>query len=240
MDYISGTDVWFSHMFIANGEPFIPDVGSVKYTVLDHSGAPIAGLADVAVTTDSTTFQIGLTIPAANNTVAAGKKFERRTIVIQYLRAGAANRAVKAYRLVPLLNHSVEPQHVRSFFGLQEKELPDAEIDLLAAYLYVEDDFTGVSLDSLLASGTTQELAANECIKLRAVIEVLPSVKQRMAQKETNGVVGFERPVVKDFDDIERKAMERYAAARVQALGLTDTVVSFILTTTDSDPITGA
>jgi len=240
MDYISGTDVWFSHLFIHDGEPFIPDVGSVKYTVLDHAGAPIAGLADVAVTTDVTTFQIGFTIPAVNNTVAAGKRFERRTVLIQYLRAGAANRTVKAYRLVPILNHSVEPQHVRSFIGLQQKELPDAEIDLLAAYLYVEKDFTSASLDALLASGTTQELAANECIKLRAVLAVLPSVKQRMAQKETNGVIGFERPTVVNFDDVERIANERYAAARVEALNLTDTVVSFILTTTDADPITGA
>ena len=237
MDYFTETDVNLNIILSQDGEPFIPDVGSVKYNLYDHTGTPL--ISNVAVETTTTTFSIQVTVPATDNVIASGRRFERRTIVVVAARGGKFHRQVVSYRLTPFLNHSVLPSQVRAFMGAQEKELPDEDIDLFAAYLMVEKDFNADRLTAALASGTTQELAANECIKLRAVLDVIPSMKQRIAQSETNGVIGFERPTMTDFGEVERAAQARYYSAKMEALGLTETAPTLILTTTDADPITG-
>lgn len=238
MDYFHGTDISLSIILSKDGEPFIPDMGSVKYSVYGHDGTPLA--ADVPVVTSSTTFQIQVEIAASANAIAPQRKFERRTVVVNSNRGGQYHRQTATYRLVPFLNFAIQASQVRGFIGVQEKELPDEDIDLVAAYLYVEKDFTDTRLAEALASGTTQELAANECIKLRAVLDVLPSIKQRIAQSEKNGIIGFERPTMTDFGEVERAAQDRYYSSKMEALGLTETAPVLILVTTDADPITGA
>lgn len=240
MDYFNGTDVGINIIFERDGEPFIPDVGSVKYTVYDHTGIPLSGLEDIEVTTTTSTFSVDVVVPANQNTIDPERKFERRTIIVTATTNGQHHRQVVIYRLVPFLNHSVEPHQVRGFIGVQEKELPDEDIDLFSAYLYVEKDFTTERLNEALASGTTQELAANTCIMLKAVLDVLPSVRQRIAQKETNGPIGFDRVTITDFDEVERAAQARYYSAKMEALGLIETSFSIVLVTQDADPITGA
>ncbi len=241
MDYIGGLDANVPFTFIREGAPFIPDVGTVTFTVLNHVGVAIAGLTDVPVTTTTTTFQFNVHIPAVNNDIDVLKSFERRTIVVSYQKDGVYERDVLGYRVIPVAHYSVEPKDIRSFIGLQDKELGDEDIDLFASYLYVQKDLgTSYSLDSLLVSGTTQELAANEMIRMRGVLDVLPSVRQRISQEETNGVTGFKRLTIKDFDAIEAVALGRYAAALSETVISTETATTLVLFTEDADPITGA
>ena len=239
MDFFIGTDVNLKIVLQRDGEPFIPDVGSVKYTVHDHTGAPISGLQDVDVVTTTTTFAVSVNVPAAQNQVAVQRKFERRTVVVTCSRDGVAHRQIGTYRLVPFANYSVTTAQVRSFIGVQEKELEDEDVDLFAAFLFVEEDFGAANLIDALNSGTTREIAANECIKLRAVLEVLPSVKQRIAQQESHGTIGFQRASITDLNGVETAARDRYYSAKMAALGLTEGTITLVLTTTDADPITG-
>jgi hypothetical protein len=241
MDYFAGTDILFTHKFVGEGEPFVPDPNTVKYTVYDHSGAPIAGLIDVPVATTSLTYQISFTIPAVNNSIGVGKNFERRTVVVMYQRGGADTRDVQSYRIIVMGLYSVEPKDVRSFIGIQEKELNDDEIDIYAAYMYVKQEFGDtIAIDTALTSGTTQELAVNELIKLRAVIDLIPSLRQRIAQEESNGVTSYKRLNIKDFNEFEAAVLGRYSAVMTEVLDLTGVDVTLVLTTTDADPITGA
>ena len=241
MDYFAGTDILFTHRFEQEGESFSPDPNTVEYTVFDHAGAPISGLTNVPVVTGPTDFQVSFTIPAINNQIGVGKNFERRTVVVKYHYNGFEKRDVRTYRTIPMGLFSVSPHDVRAFIGMQEKELRDDEIDLFAAYLYVKKDLgTVVAIDTALTSGTTDELAVNELIKLRAIIALLPSLKQRMAQEETNGVTGFKRVDLKDFSSFEAHVLGRYAAALEVVLAQTAAEFTLVLTTTDADPITGA
>ena len=239
MDFIGGTDTLLTFVFEKSGEPLVPDISSVKYTVLNHAGTPIVGLIDIPIITAADTWQVHFVVPAINNTIDVGKKFERRTVFISYTTGGKYERGVLQYRLIPLMNFSAQPKDVRAFIGVQEKELPDEDIDLLSAYLYVERDLGTTAIAPLLSSGTILELAVNNAIKAKAVLDVLPSIRQRMAQEETNGVTGFKRLKITDFVDIEAKALALYAEAFVELLNTVEESLTLVLVTEDADPITG-
>lgn len=239
MDYLSGTAALVNIEFIQDGEAFVPDVGSVEYTVIDHSGAAIVGLQNIPVATTVDTWKVGILIGALYNSVDPSKKFERRTIVVTYTVDGVYGRTSKQYRIIPFLNHSVTPNDVRAFIGVQEKELPDSDIDLLRAYLYVEEAISPTDIGPVLASGTVQELAANRAITAQAVIDVLPSLRQRIAQEETNGITGFKRLTIKDFAEVEMAALNALNDAILEVLNPVVEDMTLILTTTDADPITG-
>ena len=239
MDYVGGTDTLLTHRFVRSGEPFVPDTGTVKYTVSDHDAVPISGLVNVPVTTNNSTFQITFVVTAINNAISLSKDFERRFVSVSYERDGQAYTDEFQYRLRPATKYSVSAQDVRSFIGLQDKELEDFEIDLFNSYLIAKRDLGTISIDTLLSSGTIQELAANGMIKAQAVLSVLPSVKQRMAQEETNGVTGFKRVQIKDLLDVELAARNLYANALTELVIPVDAALTLVLTTTDADPITG-
>ena len=240
IDVTSGSDAFLNFQFIEGGEPFIPDVGTVTYTVLNHSGTPIVGLIDVPVTTTTSTFQIPIVVAAINNTINVSKKFERRVVIVKYQRGGIYGRGVINYRVISTMYFSVTPTDVRNFIGLQEKELEDKDIDLINSYLYVQRDLDTIDIDALLTSGTTDEIAANEMIKMRTVLDVLQSVRQRISQEETNGITGFKRLTIKDFDSLEMVARGRYEQAFSDLSDVVVADITLILTTTDADPITGA
>lgn len=240
MDTIEGTDFILNVLLQNDGAPFIPDNGTVSFTVIDHTGQPLVGYQNVPVTTTPTTFQIAVTLPSTVNSIGSGRKFERRTVVVSGQTAGRPFRITEVYRVIPYLNFSVTPQQVRAFIGLQKKELDDQDIDLLSSYLAVEEDIGSDILSQALSSGTVTEFAANDCIKLMAVLKVLPSVKNRMSQSEQDGTISFTRPVIKDFKEIEAAARDMYFAAKLAVTGEVENTLSLVLVTTDTDPITGS
>lgn len=239
-DYLAGSNVTLMVELSEAGAPLIPDSGSLTYTVRDQEGAAIPGLTDVPVTTGPTTFRVSITIPAINNAIAVDKRFEKRTVTFNYLVSTNAKQQSVAYRLTAFLNHIVTGGQIRGFIGVQQHELPDEEIDLMVAFLKVEKVVGLAELADALSSGTTVELSANEMIRMQAVLDVLPSLKQRIAQSETNGLKGFSRPVIRDFSDVEQKAKDRYADALTDTTGrTTDSAHSLAVLTQDTDPVTG-
>lgn len=238
-DFLAGTDVTLTVMLAEAGAPLIPDAGSLTYTVRDQEGAAIPTLTNVPVTTGPTTYQVPILVLAANNVITDGRRFEKRTIALNYLVNGIGKQQIATYRLTAFLNHSVTPGQIRGFVGVQQHELPGEEIDLLISFLKVEKVVGLAELGAALASGTTVELSANEAIRMQAVLDVLPSLKQRIAQSETNGLKGFSRPVIRDFSDVEQNARDRYSDALTDITGRTDTTFTLAVLTQDTDPITG-
>ncbi|CCV12940.1 hypothetical protein [Mesorhizobium sp. STM 4661] len=238
-DYLDGANVTLMVTLVDGGVPVVPTVGSLTYTVRDQEGVAIPALTDVPVTTGPTTFNISVVIPAVNNAVAVGRRFEKRTVTFDFLMNGVSKQQITTYRLTAYLNHSVTPGQIRGFVGVQQHELPDSEIDLMIAFMKVEKEVGLEELGIALASGTTVELAANEMIRMQAVLDVLPSLKQRIAQTETNGLKGFSRPVIRDFSDVERQAQGRYAEALQETTGRTGVDLPLAALTQDTDPITG-
>jgi len=238
LDYVGDTIVRLPVTLIRNGDPLVPNVGTVTYSIFDHSGGAVAGQQDIPVTTTATTFRLTLEIPASVNTIGADKRFERRTVVLSFEAQGAAGTQTTVYRLTPRLNHSVTAAQVRSFLGVADHELLDADIDLAIAYFMVEAQIGQTTLEAALTSGTTNELAANDIIKMTAVLDVLPSLKQRLAQEEQNGVKMFARASIKNFDELRADAERRLNVALETLIIGDGTDLVLVVVTQDVDPIT--
>lgn len=239
MDIIGGTPSALTIPFIIGNQPVAPDVGSVTYTIRDHVAAPMDGLTDIAYLTTPTTYQMTILVPSSAHQIDAARRFERRSVVVKFQVNGAEVQITRNYRVVPELLHSTTADQVRSFIGIEEHELPDSDIDILSAFMAVEKVVGAAELTAALSSGTTAELAANTMICMRAVLDVLPSAKQRMAQSEKNGVKEFSRVDLKELDKLKGEAEDRYQEAFDEIVVRTETTVSYFLVTTNTDAITG-
>jgi hypothetical protein len=128
---------------------------------------------------------------------------------------------------------------VRAFIGTDIGELPDAEIDLVAAY-YDLTTLVGVTtLATALSSGTELEIRSNDAIKAIAVLRALPGVRQRMLKRAEDGTLKSERFTI-DFDRLAADAAALIARA-VNEVGGVDAVapVIFVLAGPATDPVTG-
>lgn len=240
-DFFSGETVKLSFVFGLGDEPAIPDIGSVTYTVFSAGGLPLAGLENVSFTTNAASFGGTITIPAAENGIAPGKTFDRRSVLIRWTEDGADDWMRIGYRLIPNTPYSVTPATVRSFLGVNKNELPDEEIDLFGAYIYVQEAVSDPTiLTAALSSGDRTELVANDVIAMRCAIDIIPSLQNRVAQSEKNGVMGFDRIKIKDFSQLLADAYARYhnGLSLVDTNASTAADVTLLITTTDTDPIT--
>lgn len=238
MDVIGGTSATLLIRFENAGRPVIPNVGSVTFTVLDHVGVPLPAMSDVPMTTTNTTTHVSLVIPGSENFVGASRLFDKRTVVVNYLQGDAARQIRLSYRVIPQPLYATDPQAVRAFLGLPDRDLPDDVIDIFHAYLQTRAEV--ITLDEALISGDMAEINANEAITMKAVLMVIPSLQQRLAQRESNGILEFQRLSIKDFRDLERAAAGRYAAARDSILGTQTVDAEIFMLTTTTDPFTGA
>ncbi|WP_185828259.1 hypothetical protein [Rhizobium ruizarguesonis] len=239
MDVIGGTPSALTIPLMVNNQPVAPDVGSVTYTVRNQAGAPMAGLEDLAYLTTPTTYQLTILVPSSAHQIDPSRSFERRSVVIKFTVQGQEVQLTRAYRVVPEPVHTITGQQIRAFIGIEEHELPDTDIDIFSAFLTVEKEVGASDLVNALTSGTTDELAANTLICMRAVLDVLPSAKQRMAQSEKNGVKEFSRVDLKELDKLKIEAEKRYQEALDQVVVKTEVTPSLFLITTNTDAITG-
>lgn len=223
-----------------DGEPFLADTGSVSWSLRLHDGTLDPARTNVAFTNLSDTTLLIL-VPAVANALAVGRLFEKRTVVVRGLHGGQPFVATTQYRLAPWLNHSVTNDLVRAFIGTDAGELPDADIDLVAAYY---DLATLVGVDTLataLSSGTELEIRANDAIKGIAVLRALPGVRQRMLKRAEDGTLKSERFAI-DFDKLAADAAALVTRAGLEVGGIDDTAVApviFILAGPTTDPVTG-
>lgn len=239
MDIIAGTPTALTIPFVLGTVPVAPDVGSVSYTVKDQSGSSMVGLTDLQYLVTGTVYQMQILIPSSAHQISTSRRFERRSVVVSFKVGGDEAQITRTYRIVPEPIHTVVPSDVRSYIGIEEHEMPDDEIDLLSAFLLVEKDIGVDVLTPALTSGTTAEIAANTLIRMRAVLDVLPSAKQKMAQSEQNGVKQFSRVDLKELDKLKVEAERRYQEALDELVIPVETAVTYFLTTTNTDAITG-
>lgn len=241
LDFIAGEAGKLPIKFERGGAPLLPAVGSVFFTVRDHAGVPMSAYSNVAVTTDPTTFSVSLDIPAGVNTIANGKFFERRTLSVAYVVGGVSYLDSYSFRIIPFLNHSVTPDAVRGFIGVNDGELENSDIDITAAFMKAGVEVGMEAMATALASGTLKEIKANDLVLMRTVLDVLPSLKQRIAQREEDGVKSFERPKIIDFTALQTEAERRY----LDAYGIVfegivaETDYTIFAVTQDTDRLTG-
>lgn len=221
--------------FTQNGQPIVPDLGSVTYTLYGQNGTPVLSDQPVAIPAGATSITI-ITPPEHD---VRTLKYEKRTVVVRWLKGAAPYTQRVVYKLYPFLNHTVTEDEVRSFLGVSKAELEDHEIDLLESYRWVENKVTEAALENALESGGDIEYKANKSILYVACLSVIPSLKLRLAKARSDGPLSWTRFDVENFLELEafiRRELD-------EALGVIDLQPegTYILITksTPTDPITG-
>lgn len=234
LTFIQNSPLAVPVFFEANGEPFVPDVGSLYWRLLDQTGAQLAPWT--AFTTTNTRTMIGLTSQV--NLVASGIS-ERRHLMVKGLRGTMAFDITIPYRLTTFTGRSCTAHDVRKFLGVGESELPDNDIDLDEALLSTADVAGSTELLAALQTDDAKGRAANDAIIARCVHKLVPSLQQRFSRKESDGRSVMERFDL-DFPMIAHAAAEQFQRG-VIALSTATAVQRTLVQFTDRvDPLTGS
>ena len=220
LTFITGEDVTVAVPLQRDGEPFLADENSVTWSLRDHTGAiALAG----QIPLDATDTSITVLIPAAENTILAGRRFEKRFLIVKGTVEAQDFQIQVPYRITPWLNHTVTTDAVRAFIGtFAQGELPDGDIDLMSAYYDIADVVGDDVLEVALGSGGQVETTANDAIKAAAVLRVLPGMQARLSKREEDGVMKVERFPV-DLDKIAAEARSIITRAVRLVSGVDDT-----------------
>jgi len=221
-------------LFRQQASPVIPT--SASYTLYDTAG--VALLSDQTITVGPTTTQAAIAVAAQYNGIATD--FEKRTLLVKYVYSGRTYYERVVYQLTKWLNHSVSFDQIRNLLGVNVHELKDDDIDLTRAYFEIQTLITAAVLEPALVAGDIREINANIAIACQAALNVLPSLKTRIAQQESDGPRGFSRPMIRDFSDLEASLRSQQAAALDLATGRLVSSPVFVVLTTPIDPVTGA
>lgn len=224
--------------FTESGEPFIPDTGSVTWSLRDHSGVLVPAYTNVALSTGATDIQKNITIPALQNTIDAARAFEKRTVVVSALRSGNPWTKVITYRVIPWLNMSVTADSARALLGLEPYELTDEEIDIYAAYQKISSQVGQEALQNALTSGTDTELKTNKAIAAQALLDAFAVLQTRLLKRRTDGSIQAERLAI-NFEDMKAQLQGYVFEATLAIQGESGASVMAFSFSLPVDPITG-
>lgn len=216
----------------------VPDANSVYWSLYAHDGTLLSGPTLIATSPTDT----GVTIPigAGNQTIGAGKRFEKRQAILTWTTGGQGYSWRAFYRVLPITNYSASKDDVRSLLGLNADELLDEEIDLFAAFLTVEDDISQATLASALSSGTLRETSANLLIEVTAAIAVIPSLRLRTPMTVGDGGKTYQRyRTPPAWNEIAEELSARKASLAAAVLGSPVADAPLAIFTRPTDVITG-
>jgi hypothetical protein len=146
------------------------------------------------------TDRIIIVIPKEYNTLEEGKLFKSQIVEVSFLYQKKPYTIKKAYRITSFFYFSASPQDVRNYYGLNNGELPDEDIDLNEIYLQLVQKHGNTFIDCLKSDGVGN-IRANRLITLKGVVQVFPSVRLRVNQEENDGSSKFTRYLNKiDWD----------------------------------------
>lgn len=140
-------------------------------------------------------------IPASVNTIKNEEDlFRGRIIDIKFSVKGKPYMIRDSYRVVRFFYFNASPKDVRDYYGLNEGELPDEDIDLVEIYLQLVKKHGDTFTDALKAPGIAS-IRANRLIVLKSVVQNFTSVRLRVNQEENDGSSKFIRYLNKiDWD----------------------------------------
>lgn len=230
----AGEDVNFLIEYIVDGDFVIPD--SATATVRNDGGTPVAGLTDVPLAVDTTTAT--LTIPAAENSVAAGANFETRYITVKFVAAGKTHNRTFFYKVAPFLPLTVTPDDVRRELGLDSSEAPDKDIDILSAYVLLRVDY-GQPIEDALVGGSEKTIAVNKAIAVKAALELVNGLVFRAAVKIKAEDSAIERMSEFDVNEIRIRLGQRLSKFLGVVQGEAEDGTAILVLSTPTDAITG-
>lgn len=226
----------FVYEFFQDGEYIVPDIGSVTWTLYGNDGS-IGSQNNTALTTDASTNKVTLATSQGDNVISGA--VEKRTIVIDYDINGQGYSDQIHYWITSLLNITVTEADVRAVLGVEPKELPDDAINIVEAYHDTSADLVN-DITTILAAGDRSALKANRAITLKAALTVLPSLRLKVAQKETSDTIGYSRYTDMDWIALRDDLSAQYADALLQSDDQQVPDLALFVVSTPPDPVTGA
>lgn len=220
---------------VEDGQFVSPDVGSVHYSVRLETGEVLNDHHMVLVTTTPGQTTILLPLPGAVNQKA--KTTEIRFVRLHYTVGGRPGSSQIAYRIHDWINVTASSNDVRAYLGVNGSELPDQDVDMIAAYLYAKREVP--ILDELLTEGGVRTLQANRLVTLYAVTDVAHTMQTRAIQSQ-----GSETARVSRFSNIDWKLFQTKASSEISELigeftSRFDSAFPLFRVSAGQDPITG-
>lgn len=234
LTFEAGRDVTLPVSFTAKGQPAVPDAGTAVLSVFAPDGSL---LHNENLVTGATDHRIYITVPSTSNQIAT--PFSRRRVVIQFELSRSPYEVSTSYRLMPAREFTTTAADVRSYLGVNDDELPDEDIDLDKSLLELEFETSREIMSEALTSGTEVEIHANNAILYKTALGVIPSLDNRVAQKQSDGAISFSRNVRMNFSELKRIAQDRLSVAMNAISPQNNPGYSYLITTSDPDPITG-
>lgn len=207
---------------------------AVTWRVFDAAGVEV-DTGTVAPPANALSFDI--TVPGSANTLAIGSFVSSRDLVWSYMDGGKLVTDELRYSVEARAPYGVSPAGVRAKLGLEPSDVPDSDISLVRAYLTFQSIVNPVGQDP-------DSLVLRDAIEATAAIQLIPSLRVRIAKSEDTGTNKYQRQDV-DWDqittDLEAIVLAGYLLIDpdYDSFGVTEGTL-FILATPATDPITGA
>lgn len=240
MDAISGQEHVVTFHLLVEDRYVVPDTGSMKYTVLDNSGAVSGLLNNVAIADGSIVDEkVNITLSSSVQTVASGKSFEQRTVEFVFTVGGQKYRLIKHYYVTARLNYRCSPEQVFSLLGIKDGEDFYDAVDFVKAYFELAEALGSSALTTALSSGGLSQLRANEMICYAAAIDMATSLELKALRKAGGDALNFQRFEKVDFESIRSRLSSKLQSLTDQVTGTSVTPEVFIVAPT-TDAWTGA
>lgn len=207
-------DFTYDFDFKVNDDFVSPDEGSYSYNVRSMDGTILLeGNINIETedgyeegTEEAVIDHSSFVIPAAINTME-GDLFDSRIVEISFRVDGKSYTLRDSYRITDFYYFTATPKDVRDYYGLNNGELTDDDIDLTEVYLQLVKKHGPVFTDSLKQAGVAN-LRANRLLVLKGVVQVFPSVRLRVNQEENDGSSKFLRYLNKiNWNDLLDRAL---------------------------------
>lgn len=192
-NFLFGDAVSFAIRFVPPLDTTNPN-STITWGVVDASGAiPDAAFYNRTETVSSTTTSLGFNIaPSVNQKTTSGAT-EFRYARVSWEGVAGTFYAEFSYTLITRTPISISTDDVRGAYGMNIDELPDDDINLAAAVMLVRYALAPGVFDAALVAGDQTTLWANNAVKYRAAIELLPSLRLRVAQMAASDSSKFQR-----------------------------------------------
>lgn len=168
-------------------------IGAFLYTLTDEDGLVVNGLEDEVISLAPGAVSATISIPALANLVSK-PVFERRTITWTYPITSGTVVGSFSYSLQKTVPFPVTSDGVRVLLGVTDKEIPDAHVDLLGAYVafqtLFEDDTV---LEDFETAGDYTSLQITRAIEALAALKLLPTLQLSLARRLNSGTNEYER-----------------------------------------------
>lgn len=240
MQAIVGENFTVPFHFIVDREYVTPDSGSISYTLYGNSGAAIAGQTNIAVSLATGAQVANLQISSTYNTIAGGKDFEQRKILLKFTYNSKAYVFERTYFVTNLLNHNVTPEQVIFELGLLEGEVLFDEVDLVGAYYEASSRVGSSILTTMLSSGTLDQIKGNEIIRLLAALKLANAIQLRAFRKAGGDTTSYARFDKVDFTGIITGLQTRLDQLVQTASSESPLPTLMVLGSPATDAVTGA